>query len=488
MNILIASSEVVPFSKTGGLADVCGALPIELARMKQHVAVFTPAYRCSLNGGYEIKDTGPTIEVPVGNKVVEANVLRSSLPGSNVPVFLIEHPDYFDRDELYRERGEDYRDNCERFVFFCRSILEAVRAMDIAVDVIHCNDWQTGLLPAYLKLVYRHDPLFRNTATLMTIHNLAYQGRFWHWDMLLTGIDWSHFNWNEMEFYGDLNLLKTALVYADKLNTVSKTYAKEIQTAELGCGLEGVLRHRSEDLEGIINGISYTDWNPVTDPFLASNYDADTWQQGKPLCKAALQRRANLPVDPAVPVLGLIGRLAEQKGWDLLMDVIPRWLERENAQWIILGTGEPVYHDALSRLARKSPDKIAVLLEFSNELAHQIEAGADAFLMPSRYEPCGLNQMYSLRYGTVPIVRSTGGLADTITDATPTALAAETANGFRFDDMVARQLDHAIQRACDMYRNEPATWARLVEIGMKQDFSWANSATQYLDLYKRTRL
>jgi starch synthase len=484
MNILIAASEASPFAKTGGLGDVCGALPTELAKLGHEVTLILPAYRQVFDAGQTIEPTEIEIEVPVGSQQIRGRLLRSTLPCGTVPVYFIEQADYFDRDGLYGEGGEDYKDNAQRFVFFCRGVIEAIRQLDLKVDVLHTNDWQTGLIPAYLKLAYAGVPPLEQIRTLMTVHNLAYQGSFWHWDMLLTGLDWKHFNWQEMEFFGNLNLMKTGLVYADKINTVSPRYAEEIQAPPLSCGLEGVLRHRSADLSGIINGVDYTQWNPATDEHIEANYDADDFAEGKAKCKAALQAEMGLPVEADVPVIGFVGRLAEQKGIDLVADVARDWVETSQVQWALLGTGEAKYHELFAQLAERYPDKVTVQLAFSNPSAHRIEAGADMFVMPSRYEPCGLNQLYSLKYGTVPVVRATGGLADTITNASEASLAAGTANGFSFEPYEKIALSEALGRAVAVYHDRPL-WNRLVEIGMRQDWSWARSAERYIELYEQ---
>ena len=486
MNILVASSEVVPFAKTGGLADVCGALPVELARLGHQPTVIMPAYRQIRSCGQEIQWTDHQFDVPIGSKIVSGRLLRSHLPDSEVPVYLVEQPEYFDRDQLYVEGGEDYKDNCERFIFFSRAVMEAIRLLDLQVDVVHANDWQTGLIPALLRIEYDHVAGYGQIATLMTIHNMAYQGRFWHWDMLLTGLDWKYFNWRQMEFFGSLNLLKTGLIFSDSINTVSPTYAEEIQHAPNGCGLEGVLQSRRDVLSGIINGVDYGIWNPADDSHLPATFDVKTWREGKAACKAELQQQFNLPVAADRPLIGLIGRLADQKGWSLVADVMQRWLTHEDAQWVVLGTGDPHYHQLLSQLAADFPHKLSVQLTFSDELAHRIEAASDMFVMASRYEPCGLNQLYSLRYGAVPVVRSTGGLADTITDATPQAVADQSATGFRFDDFSSEAIEGALHRACHIYRHEPQTWAQLVETGMRQDWSWHASAQRYVELYQQT--
>ena len=486
MKILLATSEVVPFAKTGGLADVCGSLPLELARLGHQVSVILPAYRSALQSGQPITDLGVTLLIPIGNKVVKGRVLRSQLPGSEVPVYLVDQPAYFDRADLYREAGEDFKDNCERFVFFCRSVMECIRLLELPVDLIHANDWQTSLIPAYQRIEYEHAPGYEQIATLLTIHNLAYQGQFWHWDMLLTGLDWKYFNWHQMEFYGQLNLLKSGIVFADSINTVSPRYAQEIQRAALGCGLENVLHHRRSVLSGIINGVNYDIWNPATDHYLPAHYTADGWKTGKSRCKAVLQQELGLPPQPQAPLVGIIGRLAEQKGLDLIAPIMKHWVASSDVQWAILGTGELEYHDLLKGLAAAHPNKVALRLEFSDRWAHLIEAGADIFLMPSRYEPCGLNQLYSLKYGTVPVVHATGGLADTIVDASEANLAAGRANGYSFEIYEAAALEKALERACHAYRHESRVWHQLVTTGMQQDWSWAESARKYVELYEST--
>jgi starch synthase len=314
---------------------------------------------------------------------------------------------------------------------------------------------------------------------------MAYQGQFWHWDMLLTGLDWRYFNWHQMEFFGKLNLLKTGIVFAHSISTVSPRYAEEIQTTQFGAGLQGVLQYRRHALTGILNGIDCSVWNPATDPHLAAHYTADTVAHGKPRCKAALQQEVGLPERSDVPLVGIIGRLDRQKGLDIVADVIPDWVTKSDLQWVILGTGDPKLERQFSQLAREHPEKVAARLTFSGELAHRIEGGADMFLMPSRYEPCGLNQMYSLRYGTVPIVRETGGLADTIVNASDQTLAHGTANGFSFHEDNLQALDETLQRAYDAYRR-PDVWSRLIQTGMRQDWSWTRSASQYVRLYEQT--
>jgi len=485
VNILLATSEAAPFAKTGGLADVSAALPVELARLGHEAAVILPAYRQARYCNQPIERLGIEFIVPVGSKMVSGRLLRSSLPGSDVAVYLVDQDQYFDRDGLYGADGKDYIDNCERFVFFCRAVMEAVRLLEIDVDVLHVNDWQTGLIPAYLEIEYRTVPRYEQIATVMTIHNMAFQGVFWHWDTLLTGLDWKYFNWRQMEFHGKLNLMKTGLVFAHAITTVSPRYAQEIQTSPLGCGLEGLLQHRSEVVTGILNGIDTDHWNPATDTHLPANYTAESVIDGKRACKANLQEEVGLPVRADVPLLGFVGRLTDQKGLDLITEVIQRWVLREDVQWVILGTGQPQYHRLLEALAERFPQRVAARLEFSDPLARRIEAGADMFLMPSRFEPCGLNQMYSLRYGTVPVVRATGGLADTIVDLEQAGGRSPPANGFSFREYNGAALEETLRRACEAYR-QTELWHRLIATGMAQDWSWARSAREYVRLYETT--
>jgi starch synthase len=341
------------------------------------------------------------------------------------------------------------------------------------------------LIPAYLKIEYRGVPGYERIVSLFTIHNLAYQGNFWHWDMLLTGLDWKYFNWHQMEFYGKLNLMKTGLVFADALNTVSPRYAEEIQTQAQGRGLDGLLLQRRNVLSGIINGVDYHEWNPATDPHLPLRYDLRSVTAGKAACKAALQSELGLPALSQAPLVGVIGRLTDQKGVDLISGVMQNWLQESNVQWVLLGTGDPKYHELFTQLAERWPQKVAVRLAFSEPLAHRIEAGSDMFLMPSEFEPCGLNQLYSLKYGTVPVVRATGGLANTVTDTTSETLASGTATGFSFREYSIAALAETLRRACDTYA-QPHVWSQIIANGMQQDWSWNRSARDYVDLYRST--
>lgn len=486
MNVLFASSEVYPLAKTGGLADVCGALPIELAKQGNQAAIIMPAFRQVFKSGLPIEELPIHFDLPVGGKVVSGQLLKTHLPDSDIPVYLVKNEEYYDRPELYREAGIDYQDNCERFVFFCRATLEAIRLLELDIDLIHCHDWQTSLIPAYLDIEYSATKGYEKIASLLTIHNMAYQGNFWHWDMALTGLDWKFFNMHQMEFYGHLNFLKTGIVFADAISTVSPRYAEEIQTQPLGCGLEGALRERSDVLTGIVNGVDYDKWNPATDKHLEVQYDETNWRQFKPACKQALQREFNLPCNPQAPLIGMVGRMADQKGFDLAAQVIAEMSRNSDTQWVILGTGEPHHEAMLRQLATDYPDNIGVKVEFCEGKARRVEAGADMFLMPSLYEPCGLNQLYSLKYGTIPVVRETGGLADTITTANSATEANGTANGFSFREYTVEALAETIETAARMYRTDKQSWGQIVDTAMRQDWSWGHSATQYLDLYRKT--
>ncbi len=485
MNVVFVASEAVPFAKTGGLGDVAGALPRALEKQGHDVAVFLPCYRRVWAAGPEIRPTEITLRIPIGARPVEGQVYESRLPDSNVKVYFIGQARYFDRDGLYGSHGKDYEDNCERFVFFNRAVLEAITALDLRPDVIHCNDWQTGLIPVYVKTIYQRVGALASAGTLLTIHNLAYLGLFWHWDMALTGLEWHLFNWRQLEFHGKLCFMKAALVFADKLSTVSPTYAREIQTPRQGAGLDDLLRERHADLRGIVNGIDEKTWSPAHAPMLPVNYDVETVDTGKSLCKAWLQNAVGLPLRPEVPLFAQIGRLDPQKGWDLLAAVADTMLERD-LQLVVLGEGDPKYHPLFEDLVRRHASKFWVYLGFSDALAHQIEAGADVFLMPSLFEPCGLNQLYSLAHGTVPLVRATGGLADTVVDTNPQTLQEGTATGFVFSEPTAGALLATVERALS-YWDDRATWSLIQRAGMMTDWSWGRSAREYVGLYEEIR-
>lgn len=500
LRVLFASSEVAGFAKTGGLADVAASLPRALAQRRLDVAVILPLYRSCLESGQTLEPIAAPLRVAMGKKLVEGRVWRSKLPGCDVPVYLVEQNGYFDRDDaalgcgLYqftRPDGQkiDYPDNSERFVFFNRAILEVLGLIDFWPDVLHVNDWQTGLVPIYLKENYAklsrpaHRSRYQRIRTVFTIHNLAYQGVFWHHDWPILGLPWRFFHFEHLEFYGRINFMKAGIIHADALTTVSPTYAREIQTIYYGCGLQGVLLGRSSKLTGIVNGIDDEIWNPAIDAEIPMSYYVETVAKGKAACKLALQKRHGLVEDARIPLLGIVSRLASQKGLDLVLTLIPKLLA-QRVQLVVLGTGDAIYHDAFRALAKANPKSIGVTLGYAEDMAHQIEAGADMFLMPSQYEPCGLNQLYSLRYGTVPIVRVTGGLADTVVDATDDNIAAGKATGFTFVPFTADALLQAISRAVATYREKPEIFRLIQAIGMRQDWSWRRSAGEYQEVYR----
>jgi len=487
MHVVMAAAEAIPFAKTGGLADVCGTLPLKLAEQGHRCSIFIPAYKRALECGFAMVDTHISFVVDMAGRPMSARILKTTLGNGSVDVYLVDQPLYFDREQLYGDYRGDYRDNCERFCFFSRCVVEAIERLRLPVDIIHCHDWQAGLIPAYHKTNFREFRWYKNAASVMTIHNLAYQGRYWQHDMGLTAMDWQYFNWQQMEFYGDLNLLKTGISFSDFVTTVSPSYAMEIQTPAFGCGLDGTLRVRGNRIAGIVNGVDYDVWDPRNDIHLAQGYNVDNWPAAKGKNKSDLQRLVGLPERADVPMIGLIGRLAEQKGWDLVKPLLEQTVDSIDVQWVILGNGEQRFANALSELARRRPDRVAVRLEFSDPLAHKIEAGSDMFLMPSRYEPCGLNQLYSLRYGTVPIVHATGGLIDTVTNLNEASWAAGTATGFSFQNYDFESLKECVQRGIDTYSREPKVWATLVETGMTQDWSWTSSASAYETAYRRAR-
>jgi starch synthase len=484
LRVLVIASEVAPFAKTGGLADVAAALPRALQGLGHDVRVLLPKYRGAEAHAGDPRVVVPGIRVSLGDRSTEGALLEGRSP-SGVPVYLLEHEHYYNRDGLYGTADGDYWDNCERFVFFCRATLEGLARLDGAragvrwqPQLIHANDWQTGLVPVYLRTLYRDHPLLGRLATLFTIHNLAYQGVFWHYDMPMTGLGWDLFTPAGIEFYGKLNFLKGALVFSDLLTTVSRTYAREIRTAAFGNGLEGVLEDRSQDLHGVINGIDYGIWDPQKDPAIAHPYSAAD-PEPKAICRETLRRELGLEAAPG-PVIGIVTRLAEQKGMDLVLEALPGILA-EGCQLVVLGSGDGHLEEAFRGAAAAHPEQVAVRTGYDDDLARRIYAGSDVFLMPSRYEPCGLGQLIALRYGGAPVVRRTGGLADTVTEFDP---ARRTGTGFVFDAFTAEALLAAVGRATSTYR-QPSAWKALVRNAMAEDFSWDASAREYVTLYRK---
>lgn len=476
MKILFAASEAAPFAKTGGLADVAGSLPVALAALGHDVRVVMPRYRQVDTKAFALTHRA-TFPVPLGSWQERCDILEGSM-GGTVPVYFINKDIYFDRPGIYRSPHADYPDNAERFIFFSRAAMELCQAVRFAPDIVHCNDWQTGLMPLYVKTLYRNMPALRRAKTVFTVHNLGYQGIFWHYDMNLTGLGWDVFTPGGLEFWGKMNFLKAGLVYADALTTVSRTYSSEIQTPEYGHGLDGVLRSRSHDLTGIVNGIDYREWDPARDRSIAKPF-TPARLAGKALCKKSLLSRVNLPPSGG-PLAGMVTRLADQKGLDILTAALPEIMAL-GIQLVILGSGDDKYHRILADAAERYPDSMRVLLRYDDVLAKNIYAGCDLFLMPSQYEPCGLGQMNALRYGTVPVVRRTGGLADTVEDY---GGRTGTGTGFVFEEYSAPSLVDCLRRALEVY-GDAKKWKHLVQAGMQQDFSWERSAAEYVKVYRK---
>ena len=478
MHIVFAASECVPYSKTGGLADVIGSLPRALAALGHQVSVYIPRYRQT-----KLDDAATvvrSITVPFDDKYRFASVVTGGSHGG-VRTYFVECPEFFDRDGIYGTAAGDYPDNAERYALFCRCVLEATKVLGVP-HVFHCHDWQTALIPVMLRTIYAEDPAFRDVATVFTIHNIGYQGVFPPDTLPLLMLPWELFTITRMEFFGQVNFLKGALASADLITTVSRRYSQEIQTAEYGFGLDGVLRDRAATVTGILNGADYDEWSPETDSHIAMHYSAADFA-GKAECKQALFKEIGFKgVDPKLPVLGIVSRFAAQKGFDLIAQIMDR-LAREEMVIVALGTGERLYGEMFARLGRKFSGKIAGRIAYDNKMAHMIEAGADMFLMPSRYEPCGLNQIYSLKYGTPPIVRATGGLDDTVE---PWDARTGKGTGFKFNEYTGEALLAAIRAALQAFRDQ-TSWQVLMRNGMGKDFSWNASAREYGKIYDRAR-
>ena len=471
--ILFVTSEAHPLIKTGGLADVSGSLPKALSKLGEDVRIIMPNYQ-AIKTTEEVRYLST---VYVNNYAV--NILETQLPGTGVIVWLVDCPEFFNfpGNPYVDEHGKPWANSAERFALFCRVTVEVAMNrswLDWKPDIVHCNDWQSGLVPALLSLEYSRP------AIVFTIHNMAYQGIFPSTTYLYLNLPGQLWNPNGIEFHDMLSFLKAGLIYSDRITTVSPTYAKEIQTAEFGYGLEGLLTHRKDFLSGIINGIDTEYWNPETDTNISQTFNRFTIHK-KLLNKAALQEQFALPVDKNIPVFGLISRLVEQKGIDLLLECLPEMLTHP-LQFVLLGSGNTGFEQRLHNFAESHPDKISITIGYDETLAHLIEAGADIFLMPSRFEPCGLNQIYSQRYGTIPVVRKTGGLADTVVDTLPESLKNNTATGLVFNEASPGALMEAIKRALILY-SHPKTWKQLQTNGMQKDYSWTRSAKQYMALY-----
>ena len=455
LKVLFASSEVVPFAKTGGLADVAGSLPIALEEEGCDVRVIMPKYS--------------SVKCEADETVI----------GKNVKVQFVRHDDFFGRKELYGDKYGDYADNLSRFSFFSREILQRCEREGFIPDIIHCNDWQTALVPAYLNTLYKYEQTFAKTRVLFTIHNLAYQGLFAKEEFPIMGLDWVLFHIHYFEFYDRVNLMKAGIVYSDAISTVSPTYAREILTKEYGCGLEGVLKTREDVLSGILNGIDYNVWNPAVDPKIFKKYTSESVDD-KYVNKEKLQEELGLKVDRTIPMIGLISRLADQKGLDLLAKIIDELLGMK-VQFVLLGTGDHKYHVLFEKMAKVHQKNTSINLKFDAVLAQRIYAASDLFLIPSRYEPCGLGQMISFKYGTIPVVRQTGGLKDSVQEFNP---KTGEGTGFTFEEYKSDAFFAAIRKALAAYQNREV-WRKLVKKVMALDYSWKKSADEYIKLYER---
>lgn len=456
MKIALCSSEVFPYAKTGGLADVTGALPLALAKLGHEVKVFMPLYK-KITPQKMFEDFGVTKE-------------------GNVEFYFIKNDNYFIRDALYGTPQGDYPDNLERFSFYSKKVLELLKQLGFKPDIMHGNDWQASLINVYIKTIYKNDDFFAKTKTILTIHNLAYQGLFTQDKYPIIGLPWDYFTMRYFEFYGKINLLKAGIVFSDIVNTVSPTYAKQIQTPDYGCGLDGVLREKRDRLLGILNAIDYNVWNPQKDKLIYKKYSLNNIED-KYINKTTFQKELGLKVDENTLLLGMVSRLAEQKGIDVLSDSLDYLLKKY--QVVILGLGDERYHKILKKKAEKFKKSLSLNLKFDEAIAHRIYAACDGFLMPSKFEPCGLSQMISYKYATVPIVHSTGGLVDTVIDV------SKQGGGFVINKNSSADLTATIDRAAGIF-NDKKSWAKLLKKISKYNFSWEEAAKHYVDMYKRT--
>lgn len=472
MNIVMVSSEVAPYSKTGGLADVSAALPKELTKLGHNVKTFSPFYKCVSKNLPDISKTGIKILLKLGTETYVGEVLQKD------NIYFIKNDDFYFHDDLYGNNEKEHENNSIRFAFFSLLVLEALKIMGEKIDIINCHDWHTALIPLYIKIGYSNFSVFNKTVSIFTIHNLAYQGLFSKETMESINLPMELFTPSGVEFYDQVSFIKGGLVFSDILTTVSKKYSYEIQSYPLGCGLEGVLRERKDDLFGILNGIDYENWDPQNDKFIASNYSSDDLS-GKKICKENLKNIFDLSDMGDVPLIGMVSRFDTQKGFELI-EKATKQLMKMPIQMVFLGTGLKKIGVFLKQLASKYPDKVGLYIGYDDMLAHKVEAGSDIFLMPSRYEPCGLNHLYSLKYGTIPIVRATGGLDDTIKNYSK---KRGTGNGFKFKNYSSQSMIKSLSKAIDLYISDKQEWRQLQRRGMAEEHSWHKSSKDYIKVY-----
>jgi starch synthase len=478
MRILIVSPEANPFARSGALAEVIYGLSKALSQKGHKVTVVLPFYRQAKDSKVNFTSVGKSLSIPLSFKTLTAEIYSAWI-NPELNFYLIGQDNFYDRDGLYGTPFGDYQDNAERFIFFSRAIPELLNTLELEFDVCNCHEWQSGLVPLYFRTLYQNSPFCKNLATVFTVHNVGYQGIFWHYDMALTGLGWEYFTPKLLEFYGKINLEKGGLVTADIINTVSRQYRQEILTPEFGFGLEGVFQDRAADLFGILNGVDYENWDPAHDTYIAATYDAKDLR-GKDACKLELIKHFGLKIPLEQPLLGMTTRLNERKGLELVQAIMPR-LVADNIGFVLQGTGEERYQYAFTELRNHYPDSVGVEIGYTEELAHKIIAGADIFLMPSRYEPCGLDQLYCLRYGTIPVVRAVGGLEETIVEYNS---ASGQGTGFKFSTFDPEELLAAIKRALSLFKN-PSAWELVRQQAMGQEFSWPQAAAQYVEIYEK---
>ncbi|MFZ5449416.1 MAG: glycogen synthase GlgA [Thermodesulfobacteriota bacterium] len=478
MRILMVTPEANPFARSGGLAEVIYALAWALVKLGHQVMVVLPLYRQVRDSGRPFTSTGQTLSIPLSFKTLQGEIFTSQID-PNLNFYFIGQDSLFNREGLYGTSYGDFDDNAERFIFFSRAVVEMIEALQLELDVCHAHEWQTGLVPVYLRTIYNDRPGLQRLPVVYTVHNVGYQGLFSSFDLPLTGLGWELLSPKALEFYGKLNFMKGGLVYADLITTVSAKYREEILTPEFGFGLEGLFRERSHELYGVLEGVDYVRWNPEKDEFLAATYDRNNLA-GKKACKKALLERFALKVSPDRPLLGMTTRFFERKGIDLVENILDDLMNLDLG-FVIQGTGEERHHYILQEMSLKYHERMGLLIGYTEELAHQIIAGSDIFLMPSRYEPCGLDQLYCLRYGTIPVVRATGGLDETVQEFDP---ALGTGTGFKFSGYTPAELLSAIKRALEVYQ-QPQVWEALMKNNMALDYSWGKTAApKYEELYR----